>query len=98
MSVFTLKANTNYGAQYTVPVNGVVRYEVESEHPVVVVMMDAPNFAAFRAGQKYSSWGSGTPLQVHKQQQWTLPFRGPWYLVIINYNPYPTAVYFKAWS
>jgi hypothetical protein len=99
MSVYILGANSNYGAQYNVPANGVIRFEVEAEHPIVVQVMDATSFAAFRAGggSSYTGYGPNAATTVHKQN-WTLPFRGPWYLVMINYNPTQTAVYFNAWS
>jgi hypothetical protein len=97
MSVFILGANKNYGAQYNVPLNGVIRFEVEAQLPITAVVMDEPNFAAFRQGLKYSSWGPATQATEHKQQ-WTLPFRGKWFLVMINRNPQPAAVSFKAWS
>jgi NAD kinase len=98
MSVFTLQANSNYAAQYTVPANGTIRFEVESESPVAVVVMDSANLAEFRAGREYRSYGSPATLNAVHRQTWSLPFRGQWFLVIINYNQFPIAVHFNAWS
>jgi hypothetical protein len=97
MSVFTLQANCNHAAQYYVPANGMIRFEVESEFPIVVVVMDLANLMEFRAGRTYNYFGPATPNTMH-HQTFGLPFRGQWFLVMINYNQFSTAVHFNAWS
>lgn len=97
MSTFTLQANSNFAVPYTVPFNGRIRYEVESEYPTTTYVLDQANLMAFRAGQKFTYFGGFQSTNQHRQEL-TLPWRGMWYLVMVNFNTFPTAVHYNAWS
>jgi hypothetical protein len=97
VSVFTLQANHHAWFSYTVPANGRVRFDVESEIPTSTFVFDPKNFALFQGGQPYVPFGGLRNLRHHSQEL-TLPFRGVWYLVIMNTSSSPTAVTYTVWS
>ena len=94
MSVGILEAGKNLAMPFTVPWTGAINYFVESQHLTTAFAVDANSLLAFRSGQQYTYWGNNAPQLVHRQQV-IVPFRGTWYLVIVNYNPFNTAVYYN---
>jgi hypothetical protein len=94
MSVVTVQANKNLAVQISVPLDRKVTYHVESEFATTVFLLDAANLAAMRSGQRYTYWGGNNTSQLKNHQTVTLPNSvfATWYLVIVNYNPWPTAV------
>jgi hypothetical protein len=100
MSVVTLRANSHLA----IPVYGglltgqpAISYHVESEHPTHVFAIAAASLDAFRAGQDYRYWGvpnaANLPATNHAYNGPNMT--EPWYLIIVNYNQWPTAVYHR---
>lgn len=96
MSVVTVLSLHHIAPQFTVPSNGAVRWQVDSEFPVTVFAVDAPNLIKYRASQPYQSYGNSQGQ--HHAQSVHLPFQGPWYLVVANYGTANSAVNFLVWS
>ena len=100
MSTFTLSANSHVAFSYAVPQNGRIRFDVESERPTATLVVDSKGLAEFKAGRykEMHSYGGSAGL-THHVQELHLPFRGPWYLLIVNWDPKQvTAVHYNVWS
>jgi hypothetical protein len=97
MSVFTLPPNHNRWFSFNVPANGKITYEVESEQPTGVLVLDQVGINTWTSGKPASGYGPYVTTTKHYQQL-VLPFRGPWYLVIANFTGQQTAVHYNVWS
>lgn len=98
MSVVTLRGNAHLAIpRYTGLLQFPISYNVESEHPTCVFAVTESGLAAFRAGQDFRYWG--TPNAASNQttnHEYTGPtVNEPWYVLIVNYNANPTAVYYR---
>ena len=93
MSTFTLQPQNHFAAPYNAVWAGPVTYFVESEFPTTSMVLDGNNLAAFRAGQRFQFMGRLENANVHRQTVY-IPYRGTWFLVIVNYGTVPTAVHF----
>jgi len=95
MPVLTLSANSYLQYGYQVPRNGLVAYYVEAERPVNTYVVDKTGLDQFLRGEPYvNSYGGFQDRPQHRQEV-VLPFQGWWYLIILNRNPWPVAVYYQ---
>jgi len=94
MSVFTLQANHHLGVPFTAPLLGPVHCEVESEVSISVLVLDGPNFLAWKANQPYNYFAAAMGVQNFRQSVF-VPSKTLWYLVMVNFGSLPTAVYFN---
>jgi hypothetical protein len=97
VSTITLQANHHWALPFTVPQSGKIRFDVDSELPTTTLVLDDTGLVAFRSGKPPQSYGGFANATKHKQEI-TLPFRGMWYMVVVNYNTVPTAVHCDVWS
>jgi len=96
VSVITLKPQHHLALPYTVPWNGHMRFEVESEYPTTTLVLDPQNLALWKGGQPYTYQGGFSNLVRHSQDL-RLPAGGMWYLVIVNTLGTPMAVHYNVW-
>jgi hypothetical protein len=97
VSTFTLQGNSHLAVPYNAPFFGSVHYEVEAERPITLIVVDDVNLAAWRAGYPYNPIG-GTAEVTRFQQDLFIPRNTRWYLVMVNYSPFPTAVWYNVRS
>lgn len=98
MSVLTLRANNHLVVSYTASWLGFVRYDVESELPIAVHILDAANLALWKSGQSAVRLG-GTDYTTKFGQQLYIPGQTQWNLVLVNGNLLQsTAVYYNVQS
>ena len=96
MSVLTLNPRYHLALPYSVPWNGRLRFEVESERPTTVLVFDSQNLALWRANQpSVYQWASANQLRHY--QELRLPAGGLWFLVVVNPLATPTAVHYNVW-
>jgi hypothetical protein len=97
MSVFILPADYNRWFTFAVPANGKIVYEVESDQPTTVLVLDQMGINTWTSGKNATGYGPRVSATQHRQSL-VLPFRGPWYLVIANFTNHQTAVHYNVWS
>ena len=79
--------NENIRLRYSVPDDGFVEFELESDHPVMTYILRPRGLELFDEGSRTFRYYGGFPDPRRKQQQEVrLPFDGAWYLLIVNPN------------
>jgi hypothetical protein len=97
MSVLSLEGNKHLAVAYTSPWLGNISYEVESDRPIAVLVLDEANLLAWRNQQNYVYLGGTAGAQVTAfTQTLFLPSNTKWFLVMVNYNYLPAAVWYRA--
>jgi hypothetical protein len=91
VSLATLKPNEGLSLKYRVPRRGLVEFVVEAERPVHTYVLDPEGLDAFNHGKTDRSFGGFMTRQRHHQEL-RLPFKGTWYLVILNPHDEPVAI------
>lgn len=98
MPVATIKPNTHLRIKYPVPRDGWIEYTVEADRPVTTFILDDEGLDEYynkKSGDIYSYYG-GFPYRRLHHQELKLPFRGSWYLLIINEDKRePIAVHYE---
>jgi hypothetical protein len=68
---------------------------VEAQAPVNTYVLDEEGLREFYSGSReFSSWGGFTTRREHHQEI-RLPFRGSWYLIVLNPSDSPVAVSYE---
>jgi hypothetical protein len=77
--------NENVRLKYSVPDSGLVRFELDADHPVMTYIVRPKGLESFDQGSGRFRYYGGFPDPRRKQwQEVRLPFDGTWYLLIIN--------------
>jgi hypothetical protein len=85
MPVALIKPNKHLRVKYKVPRNGLVDYSVEADRPVTTFIVDDEGLKEFYGrGDEVHSYYGGFPNRRWHQQELKLPFKGNWYLIILN--------------
>ena len=98
MPVALLKPDTNIRVKYPVPRNGIVEYAVEADRPVSTFVLDEKGLNQFDSGEGgyVRSYYGGFSNRCEHHQELRLPFKGSWYLLIVNANEKePAAVHYE---
>lgn len=75
--------------------NGTIHYSVESEYPVNIYIADHMGLAEFAQGVEFLTYDARIGVMAHNNNI-VLPLTGQaYYLIIVNTNPYPIAVYYQ---
>jgi hypothetical protein len=85
MPTTTLSPNRFIVVQYSLPKEGSVTLDLESDTPVRTYMVRPKGLELYRQGKKNFKYYGGFPdPRMHQHQTLYLPFSGPWYLIISN--------------
>ena len=94
MQTVLLEPDTHLRIRYSVPRNGLIEFTVEAGGaPVDTYILDEEGLKEFNKGGDVSYYGGFTNRYEHHQEL-RLPFRGSWYLLIVNRNSQPVAVHY----
>lgn len=97
MSILSIQPNHHYAVAYKAPFVGPTKVEVEAEYPIAVLIMDATNLVAWRAGQPANAIANFQGVKDIRQQLYLKPGL-EWYLVLVNFGSVPTAVWYSVQS
>jgi hypothetical protein len=77
--------NENVRLRYSVPDSGLVRFELEADHPVMTYIVRPKGLEFFDQGStRFKYYGGFQDPRPRQWQEVRLPFDGTWYLLIIN--------------
>jgi len=77
--------NEHLAPRYRVPDSGVIRFRLESNIPVRTYIVRPAGLDRYREGSRAFKYYGGFPAaRMSQRQTLTLPFEGPWHLLIIN--------------
>lgn len=82
--------------RHRVPRRGRVEFMVESNVPVTTFVVDEDGLQEFEEGEEVSAWGGFHNRRLH-QDKLTLPFRGNWWLLIVNESRRNAAVHYEVY-
>ncbi len=90
-----LNPDTHLRIRYPVPRNGLIEYTVEADGATVdTYVLDKEGLEEFNKGGEISSCYGGFTHRYEHYQELRLPFRGWWYLLIVNRSTQPVAVHY----
>jgi hypothetical protein len=81
-----IEANHHIRLRFHVPFTGVISFELRSSVPVKTYVLDPPGLAQFGIAPTFYYYGGFPEAREFQSQRLILPFRGDWYLVILNPN------------
>lgn len=85
MPSITIPADRNVRLKYRVPDDGVVSFWLEADRPVETYIVRPRGLEHFDQGSKSFVYYGGFPRARKRQRQEVrLPFKGSWYLIILN--------------
>lgn len=85
MPTVLLEPDTHLKIRYPVPRNGLVEYTVEADgYPVTTYVVDEQGLKEFNRGEDIGSYYGGFTKRYKHHQELRLPFRGKWYLLVVN--------------
>jgi hypothetical protein len=85
MSEVRIPPKEHVAPRYRVPDSGVVRFRLESNIPVQTYIVRPGGLEKYREGSRTFKYYGGFPVaRMSQRQTLTLPFDGPWHLLIIN--------------
>jgi len=71
--------------RYSVPEDGLIEFNLESDHPVRTYIVRPGGLKLFDEGKNTFKYYGGYPDPRRRQHQTVrLPFEGHWYLLIVN--------------
>jgi len=77
--------NQNIRLRYSVPESGLVEFQIQADHPVRTYIVRKRGLELFDEGNvKFKYYGGFPDARRRQHQTVSLPFEGPWYLLIIN--------------
>lgn len=77
--------NEHIAPRYRVPDSGVIRFRLDSNIPVQTYIVRPGGLESYRDGSRTFKYYGGFPeARMNQRQTLTLPFEGPWHLLIIN--------------
>jgi len=80
-----LKRDSHLKIRYPVPRDGLIEYTVEADGaPVDTYVLDEKGLKEFNRGDDITSYYGGFTRRYSHHQEIRLPFRGWWYLLIVN--------------
>jgi hypothetical protein len=98
MPVETIQPNSHLRIKYPVPRDGWIEYLVEADRPVTTFILDDKGLGEFyteKSDDIYSYYG-GFSYRRNHHQELKLPFKGSWYLLIVNDDKrQPVAVHYE---
>ena len=72
-----------------------MEFEVEADRPVNTYVVDREGLEQFSHGRpEFPAYGGFARRKRHFQEV-RLPFRGPWYLIVLNPSDKPATVHYQ---
>lgn len=94
MPTFTVGPNENVRIKFSVPKDHWIEFDVEAEQPIDVWVLDKEGLEQFDAVEKTIECYYRRLRSMKHHEELELPFRGSWWLLIVNRSDEPVAVHY----
>jgi hypothetical protein len=85
MKSATLPPNKHLRLKYSVPEDGLISFSIDAEEPIKSYVVGPKGLKAFYEDKpRFKYYGGFPEARRHHGQELRLPFKGSWYLLIVN--------------